>query len=153
MMRKGALIVALLLVGAAPPAVAGPFAIRCTGTAEFRDKVAGERTSRRIELPVQTYVMDEGNRRVQRALVPRQEFEDVCGQGTEQDHRDFSAGSIMVRTLSSDRMCAFTVNRVTGEAEYFSHQDLPGGDYNQMEWRMTCSPAQIPVFDRTRNRF
>jgi hypothetical protein len=153
MMRKRPLLLALLLLAAAQPVAAGPFAIRCTGSAEFRDKISGERTTRRPELPAQIYVVDEGNRRVQRALVPRQEFEDVCGRGTEQDVRDFSPGLIMVRTLSSDRMCDFRVNRATGEAEYFSHQDLPAGDYNQMEWRMTCSPTQIPVFDRSRNRF
>ena len=152
-MRRWSIILALPLVGAAQPVPTGPFAIRCTGTAEFRNKISGERTTRRSELPAQIYIMDEGGRHVQRALMPRQEFEEVCGHGTEQDNRDFSPGLIMVRTLSSDRMCAFTVNRMTGEAEYFSHLDLPGGDYDQMEWRMTCSPTQIPVFDRSRNRF
>jgi len=152
-MRKRPLLLALLLVGAAQPVATGPFAIRCTGTAEFRYKISGQRSSRRPDLPDQIYVVDEAARSVQRALVPRQEFEDVCRHGTQQDNRDFSPGQIMVRTLSSDRMCAFTVSRVTGEAEYFSHQDLPGGDYDQTEWRMTCSPTQIPVFDRSRNRF
>jgi hypothetical protein len=152
MFSKILIIAALAVAGAAEPATQ-PFAIQCTGTARFTSDVSGERRTRNYDVPRQVYVIDEARQRVQRAMEPRQEFEDVCGRGAIVDSRDFSPGLINVRTESAGAMCDFSVNRVTGEAEFFSVQELPGGRFGEMEWNMTCSPTEIPLFDRSRNRF
>ena len=148
--RRSSAVAALLLVGAAQPAAPEPFAIAYTGEAQFADSMAG---SRSYELPTQIYVFDEGTNRVQHALEPRQEFEDVCFRGGYIDRVSFSPGLISVRSEQTGRMCDFSVNRQTGDAEYVTHTDLPGGGFSQIEFRMTCSPAEISVFDRSRNRF
>lgn len=146
-------VAAALLTGAARPATQGRFAIECTGTAQFSNTMTGQLVARTYDVPRQVYVFDEVAERVQRALEPRQEFEDVCFRGGYIASVTFSPGMISVRSEDTGRMCDFNVSRITGEAEFFSHQDLPAGRYNQMEWRMTCSPTEIPVFDRSGNRF
>jgi hypothetical protein len=144
----------MLLLSLAPEAAAvEPFAIACTGKAQFADTLRGERSVREYDVPTQVYVLDEAARRVERAMEPRQQFEDVCFRGGYIDSISFSPGLVSVRSERAGTLCDFQVSRVSGEAVFFSHQDLPGGRYSQMEWRMTCSPAAIPVFDRSRNRF
>jgi len=152
MFSKILIIASLTLAGAAEPATQ-PFAIQCTGTARFTNDVSGERRTRNYDVPRQVYVIDEANQRVQRAMEPRQQFEDVCGRGDIVDSRSFSPGLINVRTESAGWMCDFTVRRATGEAEFFMFQHLPGGRFNEMKLDMTCSPTEIPVFDPSRNRF
>ena len=142
-----------LLTGAAQPSIENRFAIACVGTAQFRGTTTGSLMTRNYDVPRKVYVFDEAANRVQLTLHPRQEFEDVCFQDGYIASVDFAPGLISVRSEDTGRMCDFKVNRVTGEAEYFSHQDLPGGRYEQMEWRMSCSRAEIPVFDQRRNRF
>lgn len=146
-------IIALTVVAAHQSAPAPPFAIQCTGSAEFTDNMSGQDDARRYDLPVQTYVLDEANGNVQRALEPRQQFEDVCFRGGYIDSRAFTPGLITVRSEALGRLCDFTVNRSTGAAEYLSHEDMPGGRFSRIEFDMICEPAEIPVFDSTRNRF
>ena len=146
-------VVLTLLMGAAVPAAAQPFAIRCTGTAEFTDNMSGESNSRRYDLPPQIYVLDEAGRNVRRALLARQEFEEICFRGGSVDSRSFSPGLIAVRSEATGRLCDFTVNRATGQAEYVSHEDMPGGRFSRIEFNMTCEATEPPVFDRRRNQF
>ena len=141
------------LTGAAQASSDPRFAIACEGTARFTETITGERIVRDYDLPTQIYVFHEAERRAQRALVPRLEFEDLCFRGGFIDNIGFSPGLIFVRSERAGEMCDFTVDRTTGEAHYFAHRDLPGGRYSQMAWRMTCSPAELPDFDRDRTRF
>jgi len=142
----------VLLTSATQP-VEGSFAVQCTGTARFSDTVTGELVTRNYELPRQVYVFDEATERVQRAMEPRQEFEDVCPRDGYLARIDFAPGLIQVRSEGEGVLCDFKVSRVTGEAEFSTRQDLPGGRYNEFQWRMTCSRTEIPVFDRSRNPF
>lgn len=140
------------LTGAAQPPD-GTFAVQCTGTARFADTVTGQLMTRNYDLPRQVYVFHEATERVQRAMEPRQEFEDVCPRDGYLSDVSFSPGLIQVRSEGDGVLCDFKVSRVTGEGEFYTHQDLPGGRYNEFEWRMTCSRTEVPVFDRSRNRF
>ena len=87
------------------------------------------------------------------AAIPRQEFEEVCFRGGNIDSTNFSPGLIQVVSEASDRRCDFTVNRASGDAEYFSHDDYQGGQYSEMKWLMTCKKTKIPSFESVRNRF
>jgi len=132
---------------------AAPFAISCIGKAKFVDKAPGKKSERAYDLPPQVYVFDESLKRVQLALEPRQEFEDVCIRGGYIDSTSFSPGLISVRSEKADYMCDFQVNRKMGEAVFFSHSDFPGKRSNEIEFKMTCSPSAIPVFDPSKNKF
>jgi len=151
--KVAALTGMFLLVGDAEPAAEPRFAIRCTGTAQFTDNVLGRGNSRRYELPPQVYVLAPASRQVQRALEPRQEFEDICFRDGNIDSRSFSPGLIVVRSEAPGRLCEFTVDRAIGEGGYLSHEDLPGGRFSRVEFDMQCEAAQIPIFDSSRNRF
>jgi hypothetical protein len=140
------------LMACSSNARAAPFAVACTGTAKFFDKLAGKPNERTYKIPKQVYVFDEQEKRVQRALEPRREFEDVCVRGGYVNEIMFSPGLITVRTEQRDYMCDFKVSRVTGEAQFFTHQDVRGG-YHEIDWKMTCERAEIPVFDRSKNKF
>jgi hypothetical protein len=147
------LIAALLLGTAGHSDGAERFAIGCVGTAKFTDTGPTQNSVRDYELPKQTYVVDMQAKRVQRALEPRQEFEDICFRGGYIDEVDFSPGQIAVHSEKAGETCDFKVNRSSGAAEYFSEHDLPTGGYVRIEFKMNCDRTEIPVFDPSRNRF
>ena len=150
MITKWAFLSLLLANG---PATIDPFAIECVGKAQFSDDLSGKRVTRDYDIPKQTYVFDEAWKRVQVAAIPRQQFDEVCFRGGYIDTVSFSPGLIQVTSESSGRRCDFTVNRQSGDAEYFSHDDLPGGHFSEMKWLMNCTRTEIPTFDGIRNRF
>lgn len=149
------IVAALGLLPIASPmsAATAPFAIACTGRAEFSRSAAGEVTRGNYDVPRQIYVLNQQAGRVQRAMEPRQQFEDVCSGTGRVTRVDFSPGLIIVHSEGSGSLCDFKVDRRTGEAEFFSHLGLPGGDFHEMEWKMTCDRTDVPVFDTSRNRF
>jgi hypothetical protein len=153
MFKKILIAVAMLGACTAQPTHANPFAIECTGTAQMRDKIGDERSVRNYPLPAQTYVFDEGAKRVQKALIPRQQFEDVCFRGGYIDSVTFTPGLIIVHSEKRDGLCDFKVNRKTGEGEYFSRADFSPDRYSEIQFKMTCSPTKIPVFDFSKNKF
>jgi hypothetical protein len=134
-------------------ATVAPFAIACTGIADRSYSVGGRSSTGSSDLPRQVYVLDEQAQRVQRAMEPRQQFEDVCSTDGAAARVDFSPGQVTAHSEAIDSVCDFKVDRRTGAAEFFWRLDLPGGDFHEMEWNMTCAPTQIPVFDTSRNRF
>jgi hypothetical protein len=144
---------AILLGSSAAGATASRFAIGCTGKAVFTDNVSGKPSERKYALPKQIYVFDEAAKTVSAALIPRQQFDTVCFRGGYIDITEFSPGLISVTSEAKGRRCDFTVDRKTGKAEYFSHDDLPNGRYTEMTWTMACTKAEIPVFDTSGNRF
>lgn len=144
---------AILLIGATRPSEAEDFAIVCTGAAKFENKVAGNVISRNYDLPPRTYVFNEADRRAQHAMMPRQQFEDICFRGSIIDRTDFAPGLINIRSESPGRLCDFSVSRITGVASYLSHSDMPDGGYSSIEFDMHCMPTDVPEFDKSRNRF
>ncbi|MBA3512676.1 hypothetical protein [Sphingomonas sp.] len=134
-------------------AQAESFAIACKGTAQFMDTIQGKPVKRSYDLPRQIYVFDESAKRVQRAMIPRQQFEDVCFRGGYIDNIIFSPGLISVRSERAGAMCDFKVDRASGKAEFVHHSDLPAGGLSSIEFQMTCDPADLPVFDKSRNKF
>ena len=140
------------LVACSSNAQATPFAIACTGIAKFSHKLGGNPSERTYKLPKQVYVFDEQTKRVQLALEPRQEFDDVCIRGGYLTDVMFSPGLITVRSEKKDYMCDFKVSRVSGEASFFTHQDVRGG-FHEIDWKMTCAKTQVPVFDPSKNKF
>jgi hypothetical protein len=152
--RKAALAaVSLILLGADYPRTTQRTAIACTGSARFTDNQSGQESSRDYVLPRQVYVLDEAHRRIQRALEPRQEFEDVCFSDGYINSVSFSPGLVSARSEKADAICDFSVSRATGKGQYFSRTDFAGGRFSQIEFQMTCDRAEIPVFDSSRNRF
>jgi len=133
-------------------AQAAPFAIACTGKARFSQPVEGKPIERFYDLPTQIYVFDEVTKRVQSALIPRQEFEDVCFRGGYIDSTLFTPGLISVRSEKRGATCDFTVDRASGKGEYASYSDLPGGGLSTIDFEMTCDRTQVPVFDPSRNK-
>ena len=148
-----AIIAAIGDISCGSTARASPFAIACTGTAQFTDKIGEEREVRNYPLPEQIYVFDEDAKRAQRALIPRQQFEDVCFRGGYIDNVKFTPGLIIVRSEKQDQLCDFEVNRKTGDGEYFSHADFSADHYNEIQFKMTCSRTEVPVFDSSKNKF
>ena len=147
------LLSAMVLGSGSAGATGNRFAIGCTGKAVFTDNVSGKHTERKYALPKQIYVFDEAAKTVSRALIPRQEFDTLCFRGGYIDSITFSPGLISLTSEAKGRRCDFTVDRKTGKAEYFSHDDFPNGQYTEMTWTMACTTAEVPVFDASRNRF
>lgn len=141
----------LVLLAAAP--AKGPFAIQCVGTAVFEDSNGGTAKKRSYDLPAQIYVFDEVGRRAQRALIPRQEFEDVCFRGGYIDTVNFAPGLINIHSEKAGSICDLTVNRKTGGASYSSFDEFGGGRSAAIEFTMNCEAAAIPKFDPSKNRF
>ena len=146
-------ILFLMATTASATTASDRFAIECIGKAQFIDNLSGHVSKRDYSLPKQIYVFDEVAKRVHIAAIPRQEFEEVCFRGGYIDSTNFSPGLIQVVSETSDRRCDFAVNRVSGDAEYFSHDDFQGGQYSEMKWLMTCKKTKIPSFKSVRKRF
>ena len=134
-------------------AQAAPFAIACTGKARFSQPVKGKPVERSYALPTQIYVFDEATKRVQHALTPRQQFEDVCFRGGYIDSTTFTPGLISVRSEKKGAMCDFNVDRASGKGEYASYNDLPSGGVSTIDFEMTCDRTDVPVFNPTKNKF
>jgi hypothetical protein len=153
MMRYRLIVGALLLPTAAQ---AERFAIHCEGTATLRIFENGRASPERPPVPTQQiYVIDEEAQTVHRALMPRQEFENLCGtEGL--CFRTFSPGLIRIEheidepgsTLRAD----LTLDRQSGRADYRLVIAV-GQIRSESHWQMTCERGEIPVFDTRRNRF
>ena len=151
-MKWSGLIVAALL----SPSVAHAerFAIHCTGTGSASRIEAGQT---RVVMPptptTQIYVIDEAAQTVHRALMPRQEFEDLCGtQG--RCFRIFSPGLIQIDHEIDEPLAShsrLSVDRQRGRAD-FELEIWDGAAQTQVRWSLTCRRGEIPVFDPSRNR-
>ena len=151
MMRLGLVAAALLLPTMAH---AERFAVHCSGTAtavrfengQTRPMMPPTRTS-------QIYVINEEAQSVHRALMPRQEFEDLCGR-EGRCFRSFAPGLIQI-VHEIDGEPAFrsslTLYRQDGRANY-ELEDWSGGQRTLLRWEMRCRRGEIPVFDPRRNR-
>ncbi|MFZ5747648.1 MAG: hypothetical protein ACOY45_08295 [Pseudomonadota bacterium] len=134
----------------------GRFAIACTGTTHTRHTMDGTEHVASGELPRQIYVIAPAANDVQRALVPRKEFEPVCS--TEGGMRFVSIAPGLV-TASSDQggepswTCKFEVDRMTGKGSSLLRGDWANGRFHEMLWEFTCEKTEIPVFDLSRRRF
>jgi len=148
-----AMIAGVIVVACDTSAQAVPFAVACTGNARFSDTVRGKPVARSYKLPTQIYVFDEAAKRVQRALISRQQFEDVCFRGGYIDSIIFSPGLISVRSEKKGSMCDFKVDRASGKGEFATYDDLPEGGLATIEFEMTCNRTEVPVFDKSRNKF
>lgn len=142
-------MIAILLMLAA---VGDDFAVECAGKAVFEDRVQDKVTPRSYDLPSQIYVFNEATRRAQRALIPRQEFEDICFRGGYIDTVDFAPGLINIHSEKAGQTCDLTVDRKSGEATFTSLADVPGGT-SSIEFTMNCEAAAVPKFDPAGNRF
>jgi len=147
------MLAAMLCGCAIEQANAKPFAIACTGKAKFTDTIQGKAVERSYDLPRQVYVFDEVAKRVQRAMEPRQQFEDVCFRDGYINSVNFTSGLISVRSEKSGQMCDFKVDRSSGKAEFVTHADLPSGGLSSIEFQMTCDRTDVPVFDSSKNKF
>jgi hypothetical protein len=131
------------------------FAVHCRGEATFTFTMNGRTSPPRPPEPTQQiYVIDEEARTVHRALMPRQEFEDMCGtQG--RCFRTFSPGLILIDqdidgpvTMRS----RLRLDRQSGRADF--EMDVSDAQTRTASrWRMECERGEIPVFDPRRNRF
>lgn len=153
-MKRRSLIIGTLLLSTT--AHAERFAIDCEGTASFTHSQNGEAVTPQPPMPTrQTYVIDEEERTVHRALRPRQEFEDLCGtQG--RCFRTFSPGLIRIEheidEPDSTWRSELTLDRQSGRADY--RFAMAAGTFrSEAHWQMTCARGEIPVFDTRRNRF
>ncbi|MCA1749312.1 MAG: hypothetical protein LC634_07190 [Sphingomonadales bacterium] len=134
------------------------FAIACLGTAQVIDTVTESRIVRNYDVPRQTYVVDEEAETVKRALLPRQEFEDVCSDDQGSSYVSLSPGLIQANSRGAfDEIpfptCEFRVDRMSGEAEYQLRLDFFDGRSHEFTWSMTCEPTKIPTFDLREQRF
>lgn len=152
-MRLYGLVAAALLV---PTAVhAERFAIHCQGEATFTFSMNGRTSPPRPPEPTrQIYVIDEEAQTVHRALMPRQEFEDMCGtQG--RCFRTFSPGMIRIEQEIDGPVTMrsrLTLDRQSGHADFEMDVD-DSRTRSEARWGMECVRGEIPVFDRSRNRF
>lgn len=142
-------MIALMLMLAV---AAEDFAIECAGKAVFEDRVQGKVTTRSYDFPSEIYVFNEATRRAQRALIPRQEFEDICFRGGYIDTIDFAPGLINIHSEKAGQACDFSVDRKSGEATFTTLADIPGGTLS-IEFTMNCKAAVVPKFSPAGNRF
>jgi hypothetical protein len=153
-MRTAILAIATLLQ--ASTAQAERFAVACSGTAHAEQNLAGPAVQSRDVLPQQIYIIDEQKSTVQRALLPRQQFENLCPSETVASV-DISPGLIRVTSapdVSENAVdCSFELDRQTGKGLFKLDMSFPGNRYNRLRWDMTCEKTAIPVFDLTKNRF
>jgi hypothetical protein len=152
------LVIAVTSTAVPEVANAARFAVECAGVATMEDTVTEKPITSVDDLPPQTYVIDEERKQVQRALRPRQEFETWCaGAPGEQCSVSISPGLVLVsETSPGDRTTATStlkLDRITGSGEYRMSLDWNDGRYHRLYWKMTCKPAEVPIFDRSRNRF
>lgn len=153
-MLRPLLALAALLVPTA--AQAERFAIACEGLATFRHRQGGRMSPEQPPTPTrQIYVIDEEARTVHRALLPRQEFENLCA-ASMLCFPTFSPGLISIDNEASEPGSSFhsrlTLDRQSGRAEYRLEMEA-GALHSEMHWAMTCERTEIPVFDPSRNRF
>jgi hypothetical protein len=150
--------VAAALVSGSGIAEAARFGIECTGVATMEDTVAGKPLTSADDLPLQIYVIDEERNKVQRALVPRQEFETWCSElAGETCDVDISPGLIKVTTSSHEGGVAssssLSFDRAAGTGEYRLELRWDDGRYHRLFWKMGCRPGKIPAFEHAKNRF
>lgn len=129
------------------------FAIECVGKATFAGNPNNDSAGRNYDLPSQIYVLNKKAKTVQRALVPRQEYEEVCFTDGYIDAREFSPGLISLTSEKKGARCEFIVDRKSGKGEYFSAEDLPNGSTSKIEFKMICKPTNMPNFNTSENRF
>jgi hypothetical protein len=143
---------------AAPPLEGSRFAILCEGTADFVNSAVGAGAERRSPTGPQTFVIDEKQQVVFRALEPRQMFDPVCGTEVGPGKASISPGMITVfsyeRTPDDTKIeCNLTIDRKIGTAKYEMTMAFDGGGFNSFVWDMKCKPTSIPLFDTNRNKF
>ena len=136
---------------------AASFAVSCTGTAYADNNLAGTVSKSTDPLPKQVYVIDDDNKTVQRALLPRQQFDQVCSSSKGNPSVDISPGLILVTGApdfgENSVACSLELDRQTGHALFKLSMTFPGERYNYLRWDMDCEKAPIPVFTPKKNKF
>lgn len=145
------LLFAMSLVANAPTA-SDTFAIACNGEIFSTTVEDGKVITDKSSLPDQIFVFSENSEVALRAMPRRKEFEKLCEIGSSAKEIDFSPDMIRVYwTSGSDwktkTTCEFKFNRSEGMATLRTKFEWSDFHHNESEWRMICTPTQIPVFD------
>ena len=154
-MKLDATIPIALLATTGGTPVEAPFAIACEGSARFFHSSTNAPST---PTGLQVFVIDIANRKITRALEPRQEFDPICGADGVSGKADISPGIVNAwsfkRGESGDtETCSFEVDRKSGKAKYELNLEYPSGAFDRFDWQMTCVPTRIPVFDTSGNKF
>jgi hypothetical protein len=150
-------IAAMAALALATPADAKRFAIECTGTRVTTWSTDGGRESRHQLKVRDVYVIDEEAGTLQRAMFPRQEFDELCW------------GSLRCELMTSPGLIRYTMrgvehehridyryefDRKSGAAKIIQSNDSVDGRFpGKSVETLTCSPVAIPTFDTSKNKF
>ncbi|MBX3593857.1 hypothetical protein [Sphingomonas sp.] len=153
-MTLGWASITLLAAGIASGAE-GPVAIACIGAATAKSDGGSVRKG---ALQQQVFVFDASTETVRRAMMPRQEFEPVCG--SEKGLRFVSISPGLVTVSSDDApdgdplwTCTFKADRMAGTARYILRGEWKDGRYHEIAWDMQCRKTEVPVFDLAKRKF
>ena len=147
----------VLTFSLAAPADAARFSIACQGTARSKSNLSGRPRLSIYNMPVQVYVVDEEKSTVQRALPPRQQFEDVCSINHKPAVFSVSPGLVVTVAEGSDGdasvSCSFELDRIEGKAKWIDKMIFSNGRTLEWDWEMICKSAPMPIFDTSKNKF
>jgi hypothetical protein len=150
-------LVAIALLSQASIAEAAKFAVACTGTGYSEHNLTGTVRKSTTQLPLQIYVIDEEKESVQRALMPRQEFDTICSSEKGAPFVSISPGLILVSGApdysETSVECRLELDRKSGKASHLLKMNLGGERYNELRWEMMCEKTSIPVFKPDENKF
>lgn len=146
---KAILLISSLVASA--PAASDTFAIACSGDTLSVSVVNGTPATEIFDLSDQVFVFSESAKSALRALPPMETFESLCAIDTEGRELEFSADGIRIFWTSpagwdAKTTCEFTFDRTTSAASMRTTFDWSDRNRSQSDWRMTCTPTQIPVF-------
>lgn len=138
-------------------ASAEKIAVACSGSSTWSDTITGQLLEKTRPLPQQFYVIDTDAKRVTHALVSMQEFEDVCDVTKTDCKVTISQGLIDVTGHEPGKGVTtnntLKIDRKTGVAVRDLGMEYDNGRYHRSHWDMTCERAQMPVFDKAKNKF
>jgi hypothetical protein len=156
-MTRAKICLAIALIGHATVSPAARIGIACVGTSFAEHNLTGAVRQSAVPMPKQIYVIDEERKTVERALMPRQEFETVCSSKKGPPFVSISPGLVLVSAAPDFSVngteCSLELDRQTGKAVYVLKMNFEGGHYDQLRWEMTCEKSSIPVFHPEKNKF
>lgn len=147
---KAILFVTSLIVSA--PSASDTFAIVCNGETFSTSVKNGEVVKEKYILPDQIFVFSESSEVALRAMPIGKAFENLCEIESSGKELNFSPDKIRVYWISpSDwdaiTTCEFKFDRANSVATMRTKFEWSAVHHRESEWRMDCTPTQIPVYD------
>ena len=145
------LIVSTLVVSA--PTAPDTHALACQGEIFGTSVHFGETIVKTFALPNQIFVLSESEATILRAMPLRREFENVCEIENSGRLIEFTPNSVHAKWTSSEdwetkTSCHFAFNRSLGTATLTTRYEWSEHRSSQSEWRMSCVPTAVPVYNR-----